>query len=85
MFPWYVKVTHQFTLDRGMPPMSNKPAIKILRIRDVLERVGIKRSTLYNLMKTGAFPRPVPLSPGAVGWRSDDIDAWIESRSRRSA
>ena len=52
----------------------------ILRLPDVLARVGIKRSTLYRLVASGGFPRPVKLSGYAVGWRASDVDRWIADR-----
>ncbi len=55
---------------------------RILRLGDVLARVGLSRSTVYQRMSAGDFPAAVQLTPNAVGWRSDDIDAWIESRPK---
>jgi len=53
---------------------------RILRRRDVEEMVGLKRSSLYAAIAAGSFPRPVQLTPGAVGWRLEEIEAWIQSR-----
>jgi len=36
-------------------------------------------------MHTAGFPRPVHLSKRGRGWRSDEIDAWIEARSAERA
>ena len=55
---------------------------RILRLPEVVARVGLSRSTIYELMPDGDFPASVNLTPKARGWRSDDIDAWIESRQR---
>ena len=55
---------------------------RILRLPEVLARVGLSRSTVYQLMAAGDFPASVRLTPHSVGWRSDDIDAWIASRAR---
>lgn len=57
--------------------------MKILRLPQVIELVGLKRSAIYQLIQQGKFPRPVRLSKRAVGWRSDEIEAWIESRAKR--
>ena len=56
------------------------PTVSILRWRDVQPRVGISRSTAWRLQREGRFPRPVQLGRAAVGWRSDEIDAWISER-----
>lgn len=57
---------------------------RILRIKQTKERTGLSRSTLYNLIKEGKFPAPIPLGARAVGWLSSDVDAWIESRVKAS-
>jgi len=55
------------------------PNTKILRLRVVTERVGLSRSTLWRLVKSGSFPRPLELSVGAIGWREADIEQWISN------
>ena len=57
----------------------------ILRRPAVEKRVGLARSTLYSLMSKGHFPRPIKLSERAVGWRTCDIDAWLQDRFEQSA
>ena len=53
---------------------------RIMRRPEVLETVGVSTSTLYGWMSSGFFPRPVRLGPKAVGWRSEDVQAWIAAR-----
>jgi prophage regulatory protein len=60
-------------------------ADRILRRREVLDRVGVGQSTLYDWMNRGAFPRPVALGSKMVGWRDSDVTAWIERREVRGA
>ncbi|HEY8099886.1 MAG TPA: AlpA family phage regulatory protein [Burkholderiaceae bacterium] len=52
----------------------------IYRLPQVLERVRVSRSTLYNWIKAGKFKRPLELGPRAIGWLSSDIDDYIQSR-----
>ena len=56
--------------------------MRVLRLREVLERVGLSKSTLWRLIKAGQFPKPISLGPRAVGWIEEEIDQWISSRSR---
>ena len=56
----------------------------ILRRRQVEQRTGLARSTLYQYMQDGMFPKPVRLGPRAVGWLASDVDAWIASRVKVS-
>ncbi|WP_286871043.1 helix-turn-helix transcriptional regulator [Pantoea sp. UBA5035] len=55
---------------------------RIIKKAEVLHRCGIASATLYRYISSGCFPSQVRLSPQgrAVGWRSEDIDAWIASR-----
>jgi prophage regulatory protein len=47
-----------------------------LRLPAVLERVGLKRATVYKRMKAGTFPEPVQLGPRAVAWDEEAIAIW---------
>lgn len=53
---------------------------KLLRLRDVMDRTGMRRSTIYYAVKHYGFPSPVKLTPRCSAWPSDLVDAWIESR-----
>lgn len=56
--------------------MNDRPE-RILRLRRVLDRTGLSRSSLYRKVSEGAFPRPVQLSVRCVGWRESAIEAWL--------
>ena len=53
---------------------------RILRRETVSELVGVGRSTLYEMMRQGRFPRPVHINSRAVGWVASEIEDWIEAR-----
>lgn len=50
------------------------------RLPDVLSRIGYSRSTIYQLIAEGKFPKPISLGGRAVAWLESDIDAWIAAR-----
>lgn len=60
--------------------MAETPPIKLLRIRQVVERVGLHRGSIYRLMAAGEFPRPVPLSAKSRAWVEAEIDQWLRER-----
>lgn len=63
-------------------PITAPTGDVILRLPDVLARVGISKPTLYRLLREGGdFPRPLKLSGYTVGWRKSDIDRWIATRT----
>ena len=45
-----------------------QPGGRMLRRPEVELRTGLARSTIYDLMTKGLFPRPVRLGKRAVGW-----------------
>ena len=49
---------------------------KLIRLPTVLDRVGLKRSTIYQRMKADAFPRPVKIG-GASAWVEEEVDAYV--------
>lgn len=53
---------------------------RFLRLPDVKRAVGLGRTSIYEKIKAGDFPKPYPLGARAVAWASDQIDGWIESR-----
>ena len=58
--------------------IQREPAF--LRRKQVETRTGLSRSTIYQYVKDGAFPKPVPLGPRAVGWLESDVSEWIAER-----
>lgn len=50
---------------------------RILRIRTVLQRTGLSRSTLYRKVQDGSFPQQVKISIHGAGWRESVISRWI--------
>lgn len=52
---------------------------RIIRIKTVLERTGLSRSTMYRKMQNGTFPRNVQISTRCAGWRESAVDAWLRN------
>ena len=50
----------------------------ILRRSQVEQQIGLKRSTIYQRMQEGTFPRAIRLGARAVGWRASDIELFLE-------
>lgn len=48
----------------------------ILRLNSVLTRTGHKsHATIYDRIKRGTFPRPVPIGARSVGWPENEVEA----------
>ena len=52
----------------------------LLPMAKVAEHTSLSRSTIYRLMHSGEFPKPVQVSPGRVAWRDSDLADWLSRR-----
>jgi prophage regulatory protein len=55
----------------------------VLRLREVLRRTGLSRSSLYRLIAKGQFSDPISLCGRCVGWYESEVTQWILSRARQ--
>ncbi len=60
------------------------PSDRIVRIRAVLERAGLSRSTVYRKIQKGTFPQWVKLSEHASSWRESELNRWISARTEKN-
>lgn len=54
--------------------------LRIIRLKDVVSSTGLARSTIYKLIGSGEFPKPVPLVGRRVGWVESEVHDWIFAR-----
>ena len=54
--------------------------IQILRMHDVMAKLGVSRQTVYRLMADEQFPRSIKIGKRNVGWRLDAVERWITAR-----
>lgn len=56
----------------------------ILRLRQVVARTGLARSTIYERIQAGEFPAQISLGERAVGWLEADVEEWITAQMERT-
>lgn len=49
---------------------------RLIRIKEVLHAIGLGRTTLYALVKTGEFPAPRRVGKLSL-WVDSEVQAWI--------
>jgi prophage regulatory protein len=60
----------------------------ITRPANIKQAIGIGKTLAYAKIQPGnkaydpTFPLPVRLSSRAVGWRTDELQTWLDSRQR---
>ena len=59
------------------------PPPRLLRLPEVIDRVGLRRSAIYQRMSEGRFPKCRTLGPKCSVWVEAEINAWIRSVSEQ--
>lgn len=50
---------------------------KFIDIRQVSEKVGMAKTPIYDRIREGTFPAPIPLGSRCVRWVSSEIENWM--------
>lgn len=53
---------------------------KIIRMKELVERLSLSRSSIYRLIGTNSFIPKVILSDRCVGFLESDLNKWLEKR-----
>ncbi len=68
----------------GLQNSNQLVASKILRLKQVLDKTGLARSTTYDLIKKNSFPKPIKLGAKISGWLENEIEEWISAQIKKS-
>ena len=61
--------------------MYNVNSRRILRLKQVMEKVGLGRSSIYLMMKENRFPQSIKLGLGSCGWSEAELDEWLNEKA----
>jgi prophage regulatory protein len=62
--------------------LKAKPEVHIIRMDELSKRLGLAKSTLYQMIAGGRFPKPFSINGGkAAGWLTSTVDQWLEERA----
>ena len=50
---------------------------RLLRLKQVILKVGLSRSQIYKLIAKGSFPEQIKIGPKISAWSERKIDQWI--------
>jgi len=51
-----------------------------MRLKEITEKTGLAKSTIYNLISQGKFPKQIDLGARSVGWVDTEIEEWLEEK-----
>jgi prophage regulatory protein len=72
----------QLTGPSASPFHEHPSPSRILRLPEVMRRVGLSKTTIYDRIKKGEFPAQAKLLDGSAtaGWFEDEIEAYLAAR-----
>lgn len=62
---------------------STRPVIprdRLLRLADVENTTGLRKSSIYALAREGKFPKPINLSRRMSAWSESAVLSWVQDR-----
>ena len=61
------------------------PRDRLLRLPDVSNIVGLRKSAIYILMRANKFPKCVYITSKTVAWPESAVLAWVNDRINKGA
>ena len=73
-------------LDQGDDDLTSDQKIgRVIRLKEVIHRTGLGRSTIYRWMGEGKFPEPIKLGGNSLAWVEQKIATYrLVGRKSRS-
>ncbi|WP_323885402.1 helix-turn-helix transcriptional regulator [Aeromonas caviae] len=53
---------------------------RFIRMREAIQKTGLSKSSIYDLMAKGHFPQTISLGGRAVAFIESEVDAWMAER-----
>ncbi len=53
--------------------------LRLLKLQDVIRLTSLSKTSIYDLIAAGNFPRPLQTSPRRVAWRESEVKEWLEA------
>ena len=67
-----------------MTEQKTMPETGYMRISDVLRYIPVSKTTWWNGVKSGRFPKAVKLGPGITTWKVEDIRELIKTHQEKN-
>ena len=76
------KRTSRKSASRSTPvrPAAVAKGKRVLRLPEVIAKVGLSRASIYRLQEAGEFPSSIRIGRSAVAWVEAEVDNWIDAR-----
>lgn len=67
------------------PKVVAIPETGFMRFKQVQQVFPIGRTTLWDLVGRGLFPKPIRMSSRLVVWRAEEVRTWIAAQGHQKA
>ena len=57
--------------------------MRFIKTRQVLEMLGVSRTTLWRMVQNGSFPQPVHITGRNAHYVLQAVEAWMRARAHR--
>jgi prophage regulatory protein len=54
--------------------------IRLIALPEVMQMTGLRRTSVYELVKTGGLPAPRKVSERSIRWVESEVAEWCASR-----
>lgn len=61
----------------------NSSVKRLIRIEEFMARLSISRSAIWEGCRTGRLPQPIKIGPRTTVWKSEEVDAFIDSLGKQ--
>jgi len=58
-------------------------SVRMLTIREVIERIGVCKTTIYAMIRDHQFPKPIRLRARSSRWLESEIADWCRAQIQR--
>jgi prophage regulatory protein len=55
--------------------------MRFIRATEVLKMIGVSRTTLWRMVRSGVFPAPIQITSRNRGYLLQDVEAWMRART----
>ena len=53
---------------------------RFISMRQLRDRIGLSKTSIYNRINSGTFPRPVPIGPKRVVFIESEVEGWMRAQ-----
>lgn len=64
----------------GKCPSNEPTPLRFIRMREVIKKTGLCKSSIYDLINKKDFPQPIHLSARSVAFIESEVEAWMADR-----